>query len=87
MNGGFIDGRSGRDSINLGSGTFRVDNNGNLYASNGTFGGTIYAHKISGDIVNAGLFTFPATSQTVASGTLHDVFRMNLHFVSWSDTC
>ncbi|MFQ2530680.1 DUF1983 domain-containing protein [Aeromonas caviae] len=83
MNGGFIDGRSGQDSINLGSGTFRVDNNGNLYASNGTFGGTIYAHKISGDIVNAGLFTFPATSQTVTSGTLHDVFRMNVPAVGW----
>lgn len=83
MNGGFIDGRSGQDSINLGSGTFRVDNNGNLYASNGTFGGTIYANKISGDITNAGLFTFPATSQIVTSGTLHDVFRMTLPSVSW----
>ncbi|QJT27543.1 DUF1983 domain-containing protein [Aeromonas media] len=31
MNGGFIDGRSGQDSINLGGGSFRVDNNGNLY--------------------------------------------------------
>ncbi|MEI4983825.1 fibronectin type III domain-containing protein [Aeromonas caviae] len=83
MNGGYIDGRSGQDSINLGSGTFRVDNNGNLYASNGTFGGTIYADKISGDIVNAGLFTFPATSQIVTSGTLHDVFRMNVPAVGW----
>ncbi|MDX7837019.1 DUF1983 domain-containing protein, partial [Aeromonas caviae] len=83
MNGGFIDGRSGQDSINLGSGTFRVDNNGNLYASNGTFGGTIYADKISGDIVNAGLFTFPAVSGTVNSGVLHDVFRMNVPAVSW----
>ncbi|WP_439829622.1 fibronectin type III domain-containing protein [Aeromonas caviae] len=83
MNGGFIDGRSGQDSINLGSGTFRVDNNGNLYASNGTFGGTIYADKISGDIVNAGLFTFPATSQIVTSGTLHDVLRMNVPAVGW----
>lgn len=83
MNGGYIDGRSGQDSINLGSGTFRVDNNGNLYASNGTFGGTIYADKISGDIVNAGLFTFPAVSGTVNSGVLHDVFRMNVPAVSW----
>ncbi len=83
MNGGFIDGRSGQDSINLGGGTFRVDNNGNLYASNGTFGGTIYADKISGDIVNAGLFTFPASSGTVNSGVLHDVFRMNVPAVSW----
>lgn len=83
MNGGYIDGRSGQDSINLGSGTFRVDNNGNLYASNGTFGGTIYADKISGDIVNAGLFTFPAASGTVNSGVLHDVFRMNVPAVSW----
>lgn len=83
MNGGFIDGRSDQDSINLGNGSFRVDNSGNLYASNGTFGGTIYAHKISGDIVNAGLFTFPATSQTVTSGTLHDVFRMNVPAVGW----
>ncbi|MFQ2856010.1 phage tail protein [Aeromonas caviae] len=83
MNGGFIDGRFGQDSINLGSGTFRVDNNGNLYASNGTFGGTIYADKVSGDIVNAGLFTFPAVSGTVNSGILHDVFRMNVPAVSW----
>lgn len=83
MNGGFIDGRSGQDSISLGNNAFRVDNNGNLYASNGTFGGTIYADKISGDITNAGLFTFPATSQIVTSGTLHDVFRMNVPAVSW----
>ncbi|MDX7825734.1 fibronectin type III domain-containing protein [Aeromonas caviae] len=83
MNGGFIDGRSGQDSISLGNNAFRVDNNGNLYASNGTFGGTIYADKISGDITNAGLFTFPAVSQTVTSGTLHDVFRMNVPAVSW----
>ena len=83
MNGGFIDGRSGQDSISLGSGAFRVDNNGNLYASNGTFGGTIYADKISGDITNAGLFTFPATSQIVQSTVLHDVFRMTLPAVSW----
>lgn len=83
MNGGYIDGRSGQDSINLGGGTFRVDNNGNLYASNGTFGGTIYADKISGDIVNAGLFTFGTTITQVSSGQLFDVFRMNLPSVSW----
>ncbi len=83
MNGGFIDGRSGQDSINLGGGSFRVDNNGNLYASNGTFGGTIYADKISGDIVNSGLYTFGTTVTSIVSGQLYDVFRMNVPAVSW----
>lgn len=83
MNGGFIDGRSGQDSINLGGGSFRVDNNGNLHASNGTFGGTIYADKISGDIVNSGLYTFGTTVTSIVSGQLYDVFRMNVPAVSW----
>lgn len=71
------------DFLNGNGGNFRVDRNGSLYASNGTFGGTIYADKISGDIVNAGLYTFPAATQTIQSTVLHDVFRMNLPAVSW----
>nr|WP_326510721.1 DUF1983 domain-containing protein [Aeromonas caviae] len=83
LHAGFIDGGSSGDMLSLGSGKFRIAADGSLFAQNGTFGGTIYADKISGDITNAGLFTFPAVSQTVTSGTLHDVFRMNLPAVSW----
>ncbi|NEX74817.1 phage tail tip fiber protein [Aeromonas rivipollensis] len=71
------------DFLNGNGGNFRVDRNGSLYANNGTFGGTIYADKISGDIVNAGLYTFPAATQTIQSTVLHDVFRMNVPAVSW----
>lgn len=81
--GGYLDGRNGQDSINLGNGTFRIDSNGNLFANSGIFGGTIYADKISGDITNAGLFTFPNVTQTIQSTVLHDVFRMNLPAVAW----
>lgn len=83
MNGGFIDGRAGQDSINLGGGSFRVDSVGNLYANGGNFKGTILAEKIIGDIVNAGLHTFAATSTNIVSGQLFDIFRMNVPAVSW----
>ncbi|MGL6435787.1 phage tail tip fiber protein [Aeromonas caviae] len=80
---GFIDGGSSGDMLSLGSGKFRVTADGSLYANNGTFGGTIYADKISGDIVNAGLYTFGTTVTQVASGQLFDVFRMSVPAVSW----
>ena len=35
----------GTDGIALGSGNFRVDSNGKLYANSGTFSGTIYADR------------------------------------------
>lgn len=79
-----------KGSITATSGSFTGTVNANAgtmnnitIAENCNVLGTVYADKISGDITNAGLFTFPATSQTIASGTLHDVFRMNVPAVGW----
>lgn len=47
-------------SINIGNGNFNVDSSGNLTANNGTFGGTIYAEKIVGDVVSMPVFTTSA---------------------------
>ncbi|MFL1802315.1 DUF1983 domain-containing protein [Plesiomonas shigelloides] len=47
----YISGNAGDNFLYGAGGNFRVDHNGNLYAANGTFGGTIYADKIEGDVV------------------------------------
>lgn len=84
MNGGFIDGRAGQDSINLGNGTFRVDNNGNLYANGGSFNGTVYADKIVGDIVNSGVMNLPIfNSFAIRSGQVYDLITMNFPAASF----
>ena len=38
-------------NINIGNGAFTVSRNGDLYAKNGRFEGTIYADKIEGDVL------------------------------------
>ena len=60
-------------SINIGDGNFSVNSNGDLYAKNGRFEGTVYANKIVGDVVqmyslasrvgsNELIFTLPPVS-------------------------
>lgn len=38
-------------NINIGNGAFTVSSNGDLYAKNGRFEGTVYADKIEGDVL------------------------------------
>ena len=66
-------------TVNANAGTF----NNVTIAENCNVLGTVYADKISGDITNAGLFTFPAKAVTVQSQQLYDVFRMNVPAVGW----
>ncbi|EQB2599164.1 phage tail tip fiber protein [Aeromonas salmonicida] len=89
MNGGYIDGRSGQDSINLGSGSFRVDNSGNLFANGGSFAGTIFADKIVGDITNMGVINYPVVNSNAPEGYIESgqqkvLFRMNLSPVNFT---
>ncbi|NEX88902.1 DUF1983 domain-containing protein [Aeromonas rivipollensis] len=72
------------DFLNGNGGNFRVDRNGSLYANNGTFGGTIYADKIVGDIVNAGVTDLPAFNVfSIQSGQVYDLFTMNVPAASF----
>lgn len=77
-------------TVNATSGSFTGTVNANAgtmnnitIAENCNVLGTVYADKISGDITNAGLFTFPARAVTVQSQQLYDVFRMNVPAVGW----
>jgi len=57
-------------------GKFRVDHDGNLSCENGTFGGTVYADKIVGDIVNAGVTNLPTFNTfSISSGQVYREFR------------
>ena len=61
----------GTDGISLGGGKFRVDKNGNLYATTGTFAGNVYAGKIRSNAVDGygGSFSgYGISSGTVLGG-------------------
>ncbi|WP_429142600.1 phage tail tip fiber protein [Aeromonas veronii] len=47
----YISGHASHNFLQGPNGNFRVDRAGNLHANNGTFGGTVYANKIEGDVV------------------------------------
>ncbi|MGL4763840.1 MAG: phage tail tip fiber protein [Aeromonas sp.] len=49
----YISGHASHHFLQGPNGNFRVDRNGNMFANNGTFGGTVYANKIEGDVLRA----------------------------------
>ena len=65
-NGVFI----GTNGIALGKGNFKVDSNGNLYANNGTFNGSIKAEKITGQIVNSQIGADAVTYSKIKDGAV-----------------
>lgn len=73
VNGVYI----GKDGIALGGGKFRVDSNGQLYATDGTFTGNVYANKIQtggdagfvqGDQIGSGTITTANTNGYLNGG-------------------
>ena len=73
VNGVYI----GKDGIALGGGKFRVDSNGQLYATDGTFTGKVYANKIQtgsdagfiqGDQIGSGTITTANTNGYLNGG-------------------
>ena len=79
VNGVYI----GMDGIALGGGKFRVNSNGQLYATDGTFTGNVYANKIQtggdagfvqGDQIGAGTITTANTNGYLNGGIANGYF-------------
>ena len=79
VNGVYI----GKDGIALGGGKFRVNSNGQLYATDGTFTGNVYANKIQtggdagfvqGDQIGAGTITTANTNGYLNGGIANGYF-------------
>ena len=79
VNGVYI----GKDGIALGGGKFRVDSNGQLYATDGTFTGNVYANKIQtgsdagfiqGDQIGSGTITTANTNGYLNGGVANGYF-------------
>lgn len=79
VNGVYI----GKDGIALGGGKFRVDSNGQLYATDGTFTGNVYANKIQtggdagfvqGDQIGSGTITTANTNGYLNGGIANGYF-------------
>jgi hypothetical protein len=67
MNGGFIDGRAGQDTLNFNSGRTRIDANGTLYCNNAVIRGTLQVQDLVGDITE--VFKGTGTSISIGSST------------------
>lgn len=67
MNGGFIDGRAGQDTLNFNSGRTRIDSNGTLYCTNAVIRGTLQVQDLQGDITE--VFKGTGTSLSIGSST------------------
>lgn len=74
-------------NINIGNGAFTVSRNGDLYAKNGRFEGTVYADKIEGDVLKFFPFTRVKTGRyalTYTNTTQKDIVLsfQNISFVT-----
>lgn len=67
MTGGYIDGRSGYDTLNFNSGRTRIDSNGTLYCTNAVIRGTLQVQDLVGDITE--VFKGTGTSLSIGSST------------------
>lgn len=67
MTGGYIDGRSGFDTLNFNSGRTRIDSNGTLYCNNAVIRGTLQVQDLAGDITE--VFKGTGTSLSIGSST------------------
>ena len=77
-NSAYISGHPQHHFLQGPNGNFVVDRNGNLFANSGDFKGTIYAEKIVGDIVNAGVTPLPAFNAfAIQSGQVYELFSMS----------
>lgn len=79
VNGVYI----GTDGIALGGGKFRVTSNGNLYATDGTFTGNVYANRIQtggdagaiqGSQIGSGTITTANTNSYLNAGVANGIF-------------
>jgi len=67
MTGGYIDGRSGYDTLNFNSGRTRIDSNGTFYCNNAVIRGTLQVQDLVGDITE--VFKGTGTSISIGSST------------------